>query len=127
MGIHIHKNKSTIYRKASQRVMRDLDRLFESNRKDMDKAARHLVDGLENNFRMIISSSEMIEASEVARDHVRGVLYEVDSQFEKVLCMDQMGVDPAKSSRAIPQTVSAARVTQGAPQADTSEGMVIDS
>lgn len=117
MGNHIRENKNNIYRKASQRVKRNLDRLFETNRKNMDKAARYLVDGLENNFRMVISSSEMIDASDVARDHIRGVLHEIDSQFEKVLCMDQMDVDPAKPSQAIPQTVSATPLTQGAPPA----------
>lgn len=127
MGKHIGKNKSAIYRKASQRVIRDLDKLFEFIRKEMNEAAHYLVDGLEGNFRMIISGSEIIEASEVARDHIRDVLYEVDSHFEKVLCMDQMDVDPAQSSQAMPQTASAVPVAQGAPQTDTSEGVVIYS
>lgn len=125
MGKHIQKNKSAIYRKSSQRVMKDLDKLFESNRKEMEKAAHYLVDGLERNFRMIISSSEMIEASEVARDHIRGVLYEVDSKFETVLCMDQMDTDPAQSSQTMSQTVSAIPVALGAPQADNSETMAL--
>lgn len=127
MGTHIQKNKSAIYQKASRRVIRDLDKLFESNRKEMEKSAHYLVDGLENDFRMIISSSEMIEESEVAREHIRGVLYEVDSKFEKILCMDRMDVDTAQSSQNMPQTVSAVPVAPGAPRADNSEIMVIDS
>lgn len=113
MGNSVKKNKNAIYRKASQRVSRELDKLFESNRKELEKAAHYLVDGLEGNFRMIISSPEIIEASEVARDHIRGVLYDVDSQFEKVLGMGQMDVDPAQSSQPIPL--------------ENSDNMVIDS
>lgn len=116
-----------MYRKASQRVIRDLDKLFESNRKEMVKATHYLVDGLEGNFHMIISSSEMIEASEVARDHIRGVLYEIDPKFEKVLCMDQMDFDPVQSSQAMDQTISAISVAPDAPQADHPETMVVDS
>ncbi|ROW12852.1 hypothetical protein VMCG_00483 [Cytospora schulzeri] len=127
MTMHVDKNKRIIYRKASQRVTRDLDKLFESNRKEMEEGAHSIVDDLEADYRQVISNSEMIEASVVARDHIRGVLYEVDSQFEKVLCMDQMDFDHAQSSRTMPQTASAISVTPDAPQADSPESMFIDS
>lgn len=119
---HASRNKSNIYRKASQRVMKDLDKLFEANRQEMEETAHYLVDVLEGDFRTIISSSEMIEASAVARDHIRGVLYEVDSQFEKVLCAEQAATDPAQTS----QDVSAVAIAAVAPQVDTPEGMVVD-
>lgn len=126
MLTHIRKNKSTIYRKASQRVIKDLDRFFESKRKKMKKAAHYLVDVLVGDYRTIILSSEMLEASEMAREHIHGVLYEVDSQYDKVLCMEHMNVDSAQLSQ--PDTVTAAAVptTPGAPETDASEGMAMD-
>ncbi|KAK7740576.1 hypothetical protein SLS53_005421 [Cytospora paraplurivora] len=124
---HVSKNKSSIYRKASQHVTKDLERLFESNRKEMEETVHYIVDVLEGDFRTIISSSEMIEASAVARDHIRGVLYEVDSQFEKVLCMEHSVADPAHTSQDVSQDMPAVAVASDAPQIDTSEGMVVDS
>ncbi|ROW14908.1 hypothetical protein VPNG_03302 [Cytospora leucostoma] len=123
---HVSKNKSSIYRKASQHVMKDLEKLFETNRKEMEETVHYIVDVLEGDFRTIISSSEMIEASAVARDHIRGVLCEVDSQFEKVLCMEQTATDPAHTSQDVSEDISAVAVASDAPQIDTSESMGVD-
>ncbi|KUI59553.1 Nuclear GTPase SLIP-GC [Cytospora mali] len=126
MLIHVRKSKSTIYRKANHRVMKELDKLLESNSKEIEETAHSLVKQVEADYRTIISSSEMIEASEVVRDHVLGVLYEVDSQFEKVLCMEQMDVDPSQSSQPVTEIVSANPVVQDAPQTDTSDNLVVN-
>ncbi|KUI65367.1 Nuclear GTPase SLIP-GC [Cytospora mali] len=123
---HVRKSKSTIYRKANHRVMKELDKLLESNSKEVEETAHSLVKQVEADYRTIISSSEMIEASEVARDYIRGVLYEVDSQFEKVLCMEQMDVDPSQSYQPVTKIVSANPVVPDAPQTDTSDNLDVN-
>lgn len=103
MASHVKKNKSPIYRKATNHVMNELKKIFESNRKELQKEAHHMVDRLEKDYRIVIASSEMIEASQVAREHIRSVLVEVDSQFKEVDCPEPMEVGTAQPPESVPQ------------------------
>lgn len=95
MANHVHKNKTAIYRKATNKVMEEVKKIFESNRKELEKEAHNIVDRLEKDYGIVISSSEMIEASEVAREHIRGALVHVDTQFKEIEGPDSMEVDTA--------------------------------
>lgn len=103
MATHVRKNKSPIYRKATNQVMNELKKIFESNRKELQKEANHMIDRLEKDYRIVIASSEMIEASQVAREHIRSVLVEVDAQFKEVDCPEPMEVDTAQPPEGEPQ------------------------
>jgi len=100
---HVTKQKSAMYRRASKRVLKKLNGVFESNRKELTESAHNIVDKLQKDFEMILSNSEMLEASEVARDHIRGVLQGVDARFGSILFGELMEVDPAQPPVCEPQ------------------------
>lgn len=106
MAKHMQKNKTAIYRKATSRVMDEVKKIFESNSKQLEKEAHGIVDRLEADFRTVISSSEMIEASEVAREHIRSVLLKVDKQFKEIECPEPMEIDTAKPPESEPQQLT---------------------
>lgn len=93
MHQHVNKKKSLMYRKASKRVSKELNKVFESNRKEMTDSIHTIVAELQNDFENILCNSEMLEVSEVARDHIRGVLEGVDERFGAVLGVEPMEVD----------------------------------
>lgn len=93
---HINKQKSSMYRRASKRALKDLNNSFESNCKEMTDSAHAIVAALQKDFEMILNNSEMLEASEVARDHIRSVLEGVDTRFGTILGIEPMEVDPAQ-------------------------------
>lgn len=103
MAKHMQKNKTAIYRKATSRVMDEVKKIFESNSKQLEKEAHDIVDRLEADFRTVISSSEMIEASEVAREHIRSVILKVDKQFKEIECPEPMEIDAAQPPESEPQ------------------------
>lgn len=94
MLMRVNKQKNAMYRKAGKRVLRELNKGFESKRKEMADAVRTTVAELQKDFEMILSNSEMLEVSEVARDHVRGILEGVDERFGAILGSEPMEVDP---------------------------------
>lgn len=100
---HINKQRNAIYRKASKRVLKALMDMFETNRQEMEDSTHTIVTGLQKDFEMILSNSEMLEASEVARDHIRGVLQGVDARFGSILGGEPMEVDPAQPPVCKPQ------------------------
>ncbi|KAI7787974.1 tat pathway signal sequence [Diaporthe eres] len=102
----INKHKSALYRKASKRVLKELNKIFESNRKELTDSVHTVVAGLQTDFEMILSNSEMLEASEVARDHIRSVLEGVDARFGAVLGSEPMEVDPAQPPECEPQQLA---------------------
>lgn len=108
MATHIQKNKTQIYRKATNKVMEEVKKIFETNRKELQKEAHNIVDRLEKDYGIVISSSEMIEASEVAREHIRGALVHVDSQFKEIEGPESMAVDsaqhPESEAQQLPDT-----------------------
>lgn len=108
MATHILKNKMQIYRKATNKVMEEVKKIFETNRKELQKEAHNVVDRLEKDYGIVISSSEMIEASEVAREHIRGALVHVDSQFKEIEGPELMAVDsvqhPESETQQLPDT-----------------------
>lgn len=106
MANHIQKNKTTLYRKATNRVMDELKKIFEKNRKELQKEAHEIVDRLEADYRIVICSSEMIEASEVAREHIRSVLCKVDAQFKEIEGPEPMEVAPAQPPEREPQQLA---------------------
>lgn len=103
MATHTQKNKTQIYRKATNKVMEEVKKIFETNRKELQKEAHNIVDRLEKDYALVISSSEMIEASEVAREHIRSVLLKVDKQFKEIECPEPMEIDTAQPSEGEPQ------------------------
>lgn len=111
MNKYVQKNKYQLYRKATNRVMEELKKIFESNRKQLEKEAHDIVDRLEADFRTVISSSEMIEASEVAREHIRSVLRKVDAQFEELSREEPIEVEAAKPPESEPQQLPDASMT----------------
>lgn len=116
-----------MYRKASKRVLKELTKIFESNRKEMVDSAHGIVASLQQDFEMILSNSEMLEASEVARDHVRGILESVDSRFGSILCSGPMEVDPAQPLECEPQQLAdASMADDGATPRDAVEAIPID-
>ncbi|KAK7733744.1 hypothetical protein SLS63_004529 [Diaporthe eres] len=106
MTSHVQKNKNAIYRNATKRVMAELKKIFESNRKELQDRAHEIVDRLEGDFRIVISSSEMIEASEVAREHIRSVLCKVDAQFKEPEDPEPMEVAPVQPPEREPQQLA---------------------
>lgn len=100
---HVNKKKSAMYRKASKRVLKELNKVFESQRKEMTDSAHTIVTGLQKDFEMILSNSEMLEASEVAREHMRGVLEEVDARFLTILGGEPTEVDTTQPLKSEPQ------------------------
>lgn len=106
MTSHIQKNKNVIYRKATNRVMDELKKIFEKNRKELEKEAHDIVDRLEADYRIVICSSEMIEASEVAREHIRSVLCKVDAQFKELEDPEPMEVAPVQPPEREPQQLA---------------------
>lgn len=108
MATHIQKNKMQIYRKATNKVMEEVKKIFETNRKELQKEAHNVVDRLEKDYGIVISSSEMIEASEVAREHIRGALVHVDSQFKEIEGPESMVVGnaqhPESETQQLPDT-----------------------
>lgn len=106
MANHVQKNKTVIYRKSTNRVMDELKKIFEKNRKELQKEAHDIVDRLEADFRIVISSSEMIEASEVAREHIRGVLCTVDKQFKEIEDAEPVEVAPSQPPEREPQQLA---------------------
>lgn len=106
MTSYIQKNKYQIYRKATNRVMDELKKIFESNREELQKKAHDIVDRLEGDFRIVISSSEMIEASEVAREHIHGVLCKVDAQFKELEDSEPTEVAPVQPPEREPQQLA---------------------
>ena len=134
MRKHTSKNKHSIYRKTSKRVMKSLDGIFESSRSKMDETVHRLVDFLEGDFRTVILSSKMLEVSEVAevardpiRERIRVILYEIESQFEEIPYTEQMDLDDVHLPQPVPQAVSVDAVVPSAPHAAASEGMALDS
>lgn len=110
MAKHMQKNKTAIYRKATTRVMDEVKKIFDLNCKELEREAHDIVDRLEADFRVVISSSEMIEASEVARQHIRSVLLKVDKQFEEVDWPEPIEIDTAQPPESEPQQLPDASV-----------------
>lgn len=100
---HIDKQKNAMYRKASKRVLEVLRDMFETNRLEMEESTHTIVTGLQKDFEMILSNSEMLEASEIARDHIRGVLQGVDARFGPILYTEPMEIDLAQPPVCEPQ------------------------
>lgn len=100
---HINKQRNAIYRKASKWVLKVLMDMFETNRQEMEDSTYTIVMGLQKDFEMILSNSEMLEASKVAWDHICGVLQGVDAQFGSILGGELMEVDPAQPPVCKPQ------------------------
>ncbi|KAH8752581.1 hypothetical protein F5883DRAFT_651485 [Diaporthe sp. PMI_573] len=103
MQRNVVKHKNAMYRRASKRVLNELNKIFESNSKEMADSAHTIVEGLQKDFEMILINSEMIEASEVARDHIRGILQGVDARFGSILSGELMEVNPAQPPVCEPQ------------------------
>jgi hypothetical protein len=103
MRKHITKEKTRMYRKASNRVQKELGRVFEANRKELTESSHNIVAEMQKDFELILSNSEVLEASEVARDHIRGVLQGVDARFGSILAGKLVEVGPAQPHVAEPQ------------------------
>lgn len=122
MIVHVRKNKTAIYRKATNRVMDELKKIFESNLKKLQKEAHEIIDRLEKDYTVVISSSEMIEASAVAREHIRSVLLKVEAQFKEIEGPEPMEVDPAQPSESEPQQLADASMADvGATAGEAAE------
>lgn len=100
---HVTKQKSAMYRKACKRVLKELHKVFESNRNELTDSAHTIIEDLQKDFEMILSNSEMLEASEIARDHIRGVLQGVDARFGSILSGELMEVEPVQPPVTEPQ------------------------
>lgn len=92
-----------MYRKATKRVLKELMDMFETNRQEMEDSTHTIITGLQKDFEMILSNSEMLEASEVARDHIRGVLQGVDARFVSILSGEPMEVNTVQPPVCQPQ------------------------
>lgn len=103
MDAHVRKNKNAIYRKANNRVIEELKKIFETNRKELQEEAHDIVDRLETDYGIVVSSSQMIEASLVAREHIQGVLRTVDAQFKELEGPELMQVAVAQPPEYEPQ------------------------
>lgn len=115
-----------MYRKASKRVLKDLNKAFESNRREMAESAHTIVAALQKDFEMILSNCEMLEVSEVARDHIRKVMEGVDTRFADILGNEPMKVDPTEPAECEHQKredVSMAAVD--APPAEAAEAVPV--
>lgn len=114
---HVNKQKMGIYRKASKRVLKELNKVFESNREELTDSAHTIIEGLQKNFEMILRNSEMLEASEVVRDHIRGILQGVDARFGSILSGSggPMEVDSAQPLAYEPQQLPDVSVTDAEP------------
>lgn len=88
--------------------MTEIKKAFENNRKELKETSHEIVSLLTADFQIVISSSEMLEASEVAREHIRGVLHKVDARFEALLCTEPMDLDSIQPADAVPQQSSIA-------------------
>lgn len=112
MQRNIAKNKNAMYRRASNRVLEEVKKIFESNGKEMTDSADVIVERLQKDFEMLLSNSEMIEASEVARDHIRGILQAVDARFGSILSGEPMEVDSAQPPACEPASGVAAEAAR---------------
>ncbi|KAL1880627.1 hypothetical protein Daus18300_001238 [Diaporthe australafricana] len=106
MSTHIHKKKDAIYREATNRVMSELKGILQANRNQLVMKAHNIIDLLEADFKTVISSTAKVEATEVARGHIRAILQNVDVQFEELLCTEPMDVDSVQLTDAVPQQSS---------------------
>lgn len=112
-----------MYRRASKRVLKEVNKIFESNGKEMMDSVDVIVVRLQKDFEMLLSNSEMIEASEVARDHIRGVLQGVDARFGSILSREPIEVDSAQPPACEPQQLPDVSMTD----AETASGEVIEA
>ncbi|KAG8156694.1 hypothetical protein KVR01_013485 [Diaporthe batatas] len=115
MQRNVAKNKNAIYRRASKRVLKEVNKIFESNGKEMMDSVATIVERLQKDFEMLLSNSTMIEASEVARDHIRDVLQGVDTRFGSILSGEPMEVDSAQPPACEPQQLPNGGMTDVEP------------
>ncbi|KAK2605099.1 hypothetical protein N8I77_007970 [Diaporthe amygdali] len=105
---HVQEGRNAIYGQANARVIEDLKKIFEANRKELEDTAHNIVENLETDFRSIISNSKKIQAAEMAQAHVRGVLDEADARFEALMSIEPTYVNHVQDAESDSHQLSSA-------------------
>ncbi|KAJ9154757.1 Nuclear GTPase SLIP-GC [Pleurostoma richardsiae] len=93
MENYVEKVRTKLYRNAAAKVRTELERGFRDVGSDATAKLREIVSTMGKDYKSVILGSEIIEASHMARDHIRQLLPTVDSRFRDVLGFEIRNAD----------------------------------